>query len=209
MPNWCNNNATISHEDPAKIQALADAINEGKFCNHVIPTPESLNIVAGCVGGDNDPEQIELKRREKENIEKHGYANWYDFQSSRWGTKWDVDPYEKVAVDEHNTIEFGFDSAWAPPMGVYEELVEQGYQVTAWYYEPGMAFVGKFEDGCDNCYDIGGLNSETVRDEIGEELDEMFGISECMAEYEEEEKDDVQVWYEDGVEKQGLEPHKA
>ena len=208
MPNWCNNNATISHTDPAKIQALADAINEGKFCNHVIPTPEDLNIVAGRVGDDANPDQIELERRTKENIEKHGYANWYDFQSSRWGTKWDVDAYEKVEV-ENNTITFGFDSAWAPPMGVYEELVEQGFEVVAYYYEPGMAYVGKFDNGVDECYEYGGYTSANVVDAIGEELDEMFGISEAMAEYEEEEKDDVQVWYEDGVEKQGLEPHKA
>ena len=71
-----------------------------------------------------------------------------------------------------------------------------------------MAFVGKWEDGCDDGYDYGGTNSKTVRDVIGEELDDMFGISESMAEYEEDEKDEVQVWYEDGVEKQGLVPHK-
>jgi hypothetical protein len=37
----------------------------------------------------------------------------------------------------------------------------------------------------------------------------MFGISEAMAEYEEGEKDEVQVWYEDGVETNGLAPHKG
>ena len=51
------------------------------------------------------------------------------------------------------------------------------------------------------------MDSSNVVDEIGEELDEMFGISESMAEYEEMEKDEVQVWYEDGVEKKGLESH--
>ena len=189
MPNWCNNNVTISHTDPAKMEALAAAINEGKFCNHVIPTPEDLNIVAGRVGDDTNPDQIELERKTKENIEKHGYANWYDFQSSRWGTKWDVDPYEKVEVVD-NTVEFGFDSAWAPPMGVYEQLVEDGFEVVAYYYEPGMAFVGKFDNGVDECYDYGGTNSETVVEVIGEELDEMFGISESMAEWETEEEEE-------------------
>lgn len=42
---------------------------------------------------------------------------------------------------------------------------------------------------------------------LPEHLDDSYGISECIAEYEEEEKDEVQVWYEDGVEKKGLEPH--
>ncbi len=58
MPNWCNNNVTISHTDPTKIEALAAAVREGKFCNFVKPVPASLHIVAGRVGDDNDPEQI-------------------------------------------------------------------------------------------------------------------------------------------------------
>ena len=93
-------------------------------------------------------------------------------------------------------------------MGVYEELVNQGFSVTAYYYEPGMAFVGKYEDGCDDCFDIGGETSSTIRDVIGEELDDMFEISNSMAEYEEQEKDEVQQWYEGGVESKGLEPHE-
>lgn len=206
MPNWCNNTVSVAHQDPEKLRALVAAVNEGKFCNHVIPTPEDLNITAGYLG--DGEEQRELERKSKENVEKYGYANWYDFQSSNWGTKWDVDPYEQVEFDPQG-VTFGFDSAWAPPMGVYEELVNQGFSVTAYYYEPGMAYVGKYEDGCDECFEFGGETSATVRDAIGEELDDMFGISDSMAEYEDMDKDDVQVWYEDGVEKQGLEPHKA
>lgn len=208
MPNWCNNNVTISHTDSAKIEALAEAVRAGKFCNHVIPVPEDLNIVAGRVGDDSNPDQIELERREKENREKYGYATWYDFCVNRWGTKWDVDAYDPEDVQvENNMISFGFDSAWSPPMGVYEELVEQGFEIVAYYYEPGMAFVGKYDNGDDECYDYSGTDSKTVVDAIGEELDEMFGISESMAEYEDENKDEVQEWYEDGVEKKGLEPH--
>jgi hypothetical protein len=209
MPNWCSNQVSISHEDRSKVEALALAIKEGKFCSHVIPVPEDLQIVAGRVGADGEPDQVELERRTAENVQKYGAGNWYDFCVSRWGTKWEVDPYDptEVNVDEYNTVEFGFDSAWSPPIGIYEALVEDGFQVTAWYYEPGMGYVGKWDNGCDDCVDYSGETSQTVRDVIGEELDEMWGISESMAEYEEEEKDEVQVWYEDGVEKKGLEPH--
>ena len=200
MPNWCNNNVTISHEDPAKLEALAEAVRKGEFCNHVIPVPEDLQITAGFLG--DTEAQKELERKTAENVKKYGVGNWYDFCTSRWGTKWDVDAYEGENVKvENGVLEFGFDSAWAPPVGIYEALVEDGFAVRAYYYEPGMAYVGKYEDGVDECYDYGGYNSKTVVDAIGEELDEMFGISESMAEYEEEEKDEVQVWYEDGVEK--------
>ena len=207
MPNWCNNRVVISHEDTAKLEALVGAIKEGKFCNHVIPVPESLHIVAGMVS--DEAEQKKLEEDTARNIEVHGYGNWYDFCVDRWGTKWDIDPYDTSDVQiEDNTIEFGFDSAWAPPIGVYAELVDQGFEVEATYYEPGMGFVGRWYYGNDEYYEIGGETSETVRDVIGDELDEEYGISESMAQFEEENKDELEVWYEDGVEKQGLEPHK-
>ena len=47
-----------------------------------------------------------------------------------------------------------------------------------------MAYCGVWQDGCDDYYEIGGETSETVRELIGDELDEMFCISESMAEYE-------------------------
>jgi hypothetical protein len=199
----------ISHEDTAKLEALVGAIKEGKFCNHVIPVPESLHIVAGRVGDDTDEAQKKLEEDTARNLEVHGYGNWYDFCVDRWGTKWDIDPYDASDVQiKDNTIEFGFDSAWAPPIGVYAELVDQGFEVEATYYEPGMGFVGRWYYGNDEYYEIGGETSETVRDVIGDELDEEYGISETMAEYEEMDKDQTTQWYEEGVESKGLEPHK-
>lgn len=209
MPNWCNNNVRITHTDRSKIEALAAAVREGKFCNHVIPVPQDLtDTMAGSYG--DDEKQRALEDKTASNIEKHGYGNWYDFCVARWGTKWDVDAYdpEDVVVDEYNTITFGFDSAWSPPTGVYEALVEQGYEVEALYYESGMAFCGVWQDGCDDYWEIGGMSADEVADTIPEHLDENFGISECIREYEEENRDEVTEWYEDGVEKKGLEPHK-
>lgn len=208
MPNWCNNRVVISHEDTAKLEALVAAVKEGKFCDHVIPVPEDLHIVAGRVGDDTDPAQIDLEAKEKSNLAKYGAANWYDFCTSRWGTKWDVEAYDTEIKIENNTIEFGFDSAWSPPIGIYEELVEQGFEVEATYYESGMAYVGRWYNGCDECYEFSGETSETVRDVIGDELDDEYGISETMREYEDENKDEVTQWYEEGVESKGLEPHK-
>lgn len=208
MPNWCNNNVTISHTDSAKLEALASAVREGKFCNHVIPVPKALTeTVAGHCGDGYDQELNQFKMQL--NQKYFGTTDWYGFCTSRWGTKWDVDAYEGENVKvENGVLEFGFDSAWSPPIGIYEALVEDGFEVVAYYNEPGMAYVGKYDNGVDECYDYGGTDSTTVRDVIGDDLDEMYGISESMAEYEESEKDEVQVWYEDGVEKKGLEKHE-
>lgn len=191
MPNWCNNSVVITHPDAEKLEALASAVREGKFCHYAIPTPEDLNIVAGRVGAEDNPEQIELERKSAENVTKYGYANWYDYQVAKWGTKWDVDSYEAEntkVVD--GALQFGFDSAWSPPLGVYEALEEQGFSVKAYYYEPGMAFCGRWEEGFDDYYEIGGMNSEQVKEELPEDLDEMMGISESMAEYEEENEEE-------------------
>jgi hypothetical protein len=194
MPNWCNNNVTISHSDPAKIEALAAAVREGKFCNFVKPVPESLHIVAGRVGDSTDPKQIELEAQEQANLETHGYATWYDFCVNEWSTKWDVDSYEGENTQvENGVLEFGFDSAWSPPIGIYEALVDQGYAVIAYYNEPGMGFVGKWDNGVDDCVEYHGQTSDTVRDYIGEELDDMYAISESMAEYEDFENQEIDL----------------
>jgi hypothetical protein len=58
------------------------------------------------------------------------------------------------------------------------------------YYEPGMCFAGIWENGNDDYYDYSGMNSDEVAEELPAELDEAFGISESMAEWEEENADD-------------------
>ena len=87
MPNWCNNNLTLTHEDPAMIKRAFDALERGEFLSEFIPVPESLKIVAGSVG---DPgEQKKLEEDTARNLEVHGYGNWYDYCVGEWGTKWE------------------------------------------------------------------------------------------------------------------------
>jgi hypothetical protein len=203
MPNWCSNHITVRGTNSAEIKRLADAFDNGEFCGAVVPMPEELNITSGFLG---DPvEQAELEAKSKANKEKYGYANWYDFNVANWGTKWEVGGNGTEAERDEDGLGFSapFDSAWSPPIGVCEALVEQGFEVTLYYYEPGMGYCGKWEDGCDDMYEYGNENSQTVRAAIGDELDDMFGISESMAEYEaeNEEDEDLTNWIKDGAEK--------
>ena len=199
MPNWCSNGVRIRHSDPMKIKLLKDACLEEGFCNFAIPVPTALTETMAGSFGDSD-KQAELERKTAENVAKYGYGNWYDFCTNQWGTKWDVQFDSCEVSDDGLELTGSFESAWAPPTGCYEALVDEGYDVIGYYHEPGMAYVGKYDNGCDDCFEYGGESSATVRDTIGEDLDDYFCISEMMAEYEEEEKDDVQVWYEEGVE---------
>ena len=82
-----------------------------------------------------------------------------------------------------------FDSAWSPPIGAYEKLIEMGFSIRAMYYEPGMAFAGIWEDGDDDFYEYGGMNSTQIAEELPEVLDEAFGISESAAEWEAENEE--------------------
>lgn len=197
MPNWCNNNLTITHEDPAMIKRAYDALERGEFLNEFIPVPESLKIVAGFLG---DPdEQAKLEADTKRNVETLGYGNWYDYCVGEWGTKWDVG--EQGCSDIHpdgTTLHTYFDSAWSPPVNAYQKLEALGFTVDAMFYEPGMAFAGTYSNG--NCDDISleGASADDIERDYPE-LDEAFGISESIREYERENEEELTQWIKDGV----------
>ena len=186
MPNWCNNVVEISHGSEKMMDRVVKAFNEGSFLNEFIPVPEDLNITAGCLG-DAD-EQKALEAKEQENLNKHGYKNWYDFCVNEWGTKWDVEPYEPITLSENGSATLVFDSAWAPPVNAYEKLEALGFSVRAYYYESGMGFAGIYEDGIDDYYELQG-NADEIENTIPEALDEMFCITENIRQWEEENQE--------------------
>jgi hypothetical protein len=188
MPNWCNNTLTLEHENPAMVARAKAAFLNGRLLDEFIPVPTDLKIVAGCVG---DPvEQAKLVEQTELNRVTHGYGNWYDYCVNEWGTKWDVGGDDGVLNDIEGGIIVSFDSAWAPPTNAYEKLLEQGFKILAMYYEPGMAFAGVWEDGIDDYYEYGGLDSAGIAETLPSALDEAFGISESVAEWEAENAED-------------------
>jgi hypothetical protein len=187
MPNWCNNNLTLEHDDPAMIQRAFDALERGEFLSEFCPIPKELGdaIADGSVNA--------------ELVEKYGYNNWYDYCVNEWGTKWDCG--EQGASDIHpdgRMLHTYFDSAWSPPIGAYEKLEKLGFRVDAQFYEGGMAFAGTYSDG--NCDELNleGMTADEIEQDYPE-LDESFGISESMREYEEPEEE-LTTWLKDGVE---------
>jgi hypothetical protein len=207
MPNWCSNSIEIVGPRD-KIRAVWEAAKQEEgLLNALRPQPEGLDITAGRVGADGSPEQVELEAREAENLEKHGARNWYDWNVSNWGTKWDISleglEYEEDADGNFDNgtgqpyarITGWFDSAWSPPIAAVAHYGarNEDVKITLDYHEPGMAFVGRYtiEEGEeeDEYHDYGGFTSETVRDAIGADMDDMWAISENMAEWEEENED--------------------
>lgn len=175
MPNWCENSVTIKSNDQEKLQKLHDAMVACNFLKSVIPIPAELNNDKLSSFGGNDKDEKDALRQQM--LEKYGYESWYDFCSTKWGTKWDVEIFSPILEDGQLTASFS--SAWAPPIGVYQELTEQGFDVDAMFYEPGMDFAGTYTS------DEGELIYTC--DDMPQELDDYFGHSSFMEEMEEEE----------------------
>jgi hypothetical protein len=169
------------------IDRVVKSAKEG-ILNEFIPCPQDLIDTVSGFMGNGTPEQTALEAKQTANLAKYGYTTWYEHNVNEWGTKWDIIADTCERVDE-NTVHLSFDSAWSPPIDAYRKFEGQGFGVQAFYYEPGMAYCGIYEDGVDECIEYGGTTSETVREVIGERLDDYFAISENMAEWEAEDSE--------------------
>ena len=200
MPNWCNNNLILEHDDPQMLIRARDALDRGEFLQEFIPVPQELrDTVSGFMGEDKRAaHEAQMDR----NVALYGYKDWYDFCVGEWGTKWDTGEQGNTDISPDGKIlHTGFDTAWAPPVAAYEKLLDLGFRVKAMYYEGGMNFAGIWEDGIDDCYQDWG-DSEGAKATLPQELDDCFGISESQAEWEAENQDDEELteWIKEGVE---------
>jgi hypothetical protein len=187
MPNWCNNSVEIYHEDPAMLERVRKGFNGQGLFGEMLPCPKELtDTVSGFMGED---QRAEHEAQQAANLEKFGYTDWYSFCVNEWGTKWDVGADGNPAQDIPGGLMLGFDSAWSPPIAAYEKLMEMGFRIRAMYYEGGMAFAGIWEDGNDDYYEYGGMTADEIASELPPELDEAFGISEQVAEWEAENEE--------------------
>ena len=194
MPNWCDNQVTISGPSSVidKIEKIVKSEKaENGLLNYFYPMPAELKDTTADM------------KEDKKMIKKYGYSDWYGWATNEWGTKWEVSEFFGVekqpdALIGHSTISFAFSSAWSPPIGAYENFLANNQDCTlrARYYEGGCDFMGVWEDGIDDCYAPGDYKStdDFWQDGIGSTLDDVFNITESIAEYEAEleaEKEDV------------------
>jgi hypothetical protein len=190
MPNWCDNSLTLTHDDPKMIHRAIKAFTDNQLLNEFIPVPNALTETTAGSYGDAD-KQAALEAQHEHNRQTYGYATWYDFCISEWGTKWDVGGGDGSAHQlDKNNAKFYFQSAWAPPIDAYRKFEDLGFKINAFYYEPGAAFAGQYYDGEDDSYDLGGLSSERVRDLLPAEIDEEFDIVNQLSDWEQENEDE-------------------
>ena len=199
MPNWCDNQLSITGPNSVidKIEKIVreeeniDLSSKEKgesmgLLNFMYPMPKELDGTTAPSSSAKKPQPM-----------VDGFDNWYDWRCENWSTKWDVNEF--YGVDRQgDTISFGFSSAWSPPIGAYEKFLEKNEDCSlkAYYYEGGCDFMGEWDNGIDDCYAPSDYKStdDFWNDGIGSILDDMFNITEPMAEYEAEleaEKEDV------------------
>jgi len=200
MPNWCDNQVTITGPNSVidKIEKIVTEEKDGDgLLNYFHPMPKQLEDTTSPSSSADKPQPM-----------VEGFDCWYDWRCENWSTKWDVNEFYGVdrqhlndSLDE-SIISFGFSSAWSPPINAYQSFLinmsEKNLDVSvkAYYYEGGCDFMGCWDNGDDDCYAPSDYKStdDFWQDGIGSTLDEMFNITESMAEYEAEqeaEKEDV------------------
>ena len=65
-------------------------------------------------------------------------------------------PDEIYSEDNGDTYVFKFDTAWSPPIPVYEEMENQGFKLLARYVEYGVGYAGHYQNGQDFCTELKG-----------------------------------------------------
>ena len=167
MPNWCANSLTLTAASKEEAQELCDHLSNQDAENSIADGWTFFGFFVPETWNEED---------------------WYWSRVNAWGTKWDANMAGYDWIDDYNLV-MSFDTAWSPPIAVYEAAMEQGWGVVATYYEPGMCFVGSWVDGADEHYEFQECTSKDVRDVVGDDLDDEWGISEMMEEWERESEE--------------------
>jgi len=172
MPNHTDNKVILSHADSKMIDDIYNVMNtdDTELLNHLIPMPKELEGTSG--------------------FDENGVTGWYEWRLQNWGTKWDIYDAHCDRIDA-NTLQLYFNTAWSPPIPVFDKLVDMGFEVTARYLDEGWMYIGEYTGGFAHMTEPNDYCVDDVEKVITEypELDEEFGISEMIAEMKEEEGD--------------------
>ena len=199
MPNWCNNQVEIS--GPKKvIDQIQKIVDENHIKDDNDPNiPEDQGLLDWMVPMPKELRETQADGTERKDLlEKYGHSDWYGWANDNWGTKWDIHEFYGFTRKNESTIEFGFDTAWAPALTAFETWLAKNddCSVKCTYYEPGCDFAGVWDNGHDQCIEISksapkGSQDRFWNTQLGKTLDDYFGIVESMAQYEADHMEDV------------------
>jgi hypothetical protein len=165
----------LYHEDKSKIDALEAEMQKKNDAGHSMACPF-------------------------EHLHPNPAGEWqYDWSVNNWGTKWEADIIDWERSGD-NEITIYCNTAWSPPIALYDYLGEQGWQVDAIYHEGGMAYAGIYKDGCDEYYEYDVTDKGSI-DELPSDIIDFAGLETAHDEWLEREFEDRLVglprteWY--------------
>lgn len=144
MPNWTANKLRLVAKTEEALALLPQLLNGFRAkvdydeCAFQIidPTPQELL---------DNPSPLNDEKKAEAFVKKYGSTDWYAWRVKHWGTKWDSnnDSVEEI----ENGLLAAFDTAWSPPIGIYQKLQAKGFDVLATYIECGTMFAGIWHNG--------------------------------------------------------------
>jgi len=182
MPNWTENELTITGPDIQKVLNAIRSVNpldedtQILDFDRIIPYPDEFKALDlrnveyqgkfYAIDSDDPARQAKLETLGAEyGVEpgtpwlKDGYnSGGYDWCCDQWGTKWNAS-HPTLELRPDGSAFIAFDTAWSPPIPVIEKLAEMfpDHQFDLEYFEGGMGFRGQalYENGSEAYHDQG------------------------------------------------------
>jgi hypothetical protein len=140
-----------------------------------------------------DELESELSKDENAQLLQHfrPYEGEWDYGwcVENWGTKWDAHVYGWERTSDE-TMFISFETAWSPPITLYEYIEQDGWEVEGLYNEPGMCFTGIYEDGADSYYEYSDLSADEIEENLPTILEDTFGIAQYKRDWESEQEEE-------------------
>jgi hypothetical protein len=165
MPNWCSNRLTLTHKDPAQIQAAIQAFDQGNFLAHFVPMPNGQWDYSWCVQNWGTKWDVGSNGSECQQLDNNSAEFHFD---SAWSPP--VEVYRAMT-------EQGF------------ELAATYYESGMAFVGKVVGNATEFEN---EWYNYSDSQVDLVRGIIGEELDDEWGITESLLDWAEMEQDQIE-----------------
>ena len=125
-----------------------------------------------------------------------GYHEWYRWACDHWGTKWA--PHVNWTFIEDTSIDLRFDSAWAPPSDLIDDLSSKFplLMFILEYSEPGMGFLGAeaYQNGQEVAsHHIDDASDDAVMKGLNAKIEVLQGDPDYDGDEEEELFDQIQM----------------
>ena len=109
MPNWCHNRVSFYSDNEKDIETLYEIFNNDQPFNKLVPSPDWKNT-------PNDKGELPIKREMKSPNGEVCHVTydfpdgknddrWYNWNSTNWGTKWDIFKDDIDCEGDENSFE--------------------------------------------------------------------------------------------------------